>query len=150
MRCLYLKKCHPAIYSTLLLTEKLYPHFAKINAACKNQLDIHRDCHDAPGRCNQGTESHQSDRVGASDKQHPQPSRRNHPAWAVHVIISNVLTARLVSACCEGILLYLSNFQYPLWSEPTRSMKPFSLNIFNLSEMVFQLKDKFSARKVVV
>ena len=36
----YLKEYRPAIYSTLLLTEKLFPHLAEIDAACKNWLDI--------------------------------------------------------------------------------------------------------------
>ena len=45
---------------------------------------------------------------------------------------------------------YFSNFQYPLRSEPMRSIKPFSLSIFNLSDTVFRLRDRFSARKVVV
>ena len=55
-----------------------------------------------------------------------------------------------LSACREGILRYFSNFQYPLRSEPMRSIKPFSLSIFNLSDTVFRLRDRFSARKVVV
>ena len=28
------------LYSTLLLTEKLVPHLAEVDAACKNRLDI--------------------------------------------------------------------------------------------------------------
>ena len=40
MRHAYLKEYRPAIYSTLLLTENLFPHFAEIDAACKNRLDI--------------------------------------------------------------------------------------------------------------
>ena len=40
MRHAYLKEYRPAIYSTLLLTEKLFPHLAEIDAACKNRLDI--------------------------------------------------------------------------------------------------------------
>ncbi len=40
MRHAYLKEYCPAIYSTLLLTEKLFPHLAEIDAACKNRLDI--------------------------------------------------------------------------------------------------------------
>ena len=40
MRRAYLKDHHPALYSTLLLTEKLFPHLAEIDAACKNRLDI--------------------------------------------------------------------------------------------------------------
>ena len=40
MRHAYLKEYRPAIYSTLLLTEKLFPHLAEIDAACKNWLDI--------------------------------------------------------------------------------------------------------------
>ena len=39
MRHDYLKEYRPAIYSTLLLTEKLFPHLAEIDAACKNRLD---------------------------------------------------------------------------------------------------------------
>ena len=40
MRHAYLKEYRPAIYSTLLLTEKLFPHLAEIDAVCKNRLDI--------------------------------------------------------------------------------------------------------------
>lgn len=40
MRRAYLKEYRPALYSTLLLTEKLFPHLAEIDAACKNRLDI--------------------------------------------------------------------------------------------------------------
>ena len=36
----YLKDHHPALYSTLLLTEELFPHLAEIDAACKNRLEI--------------------------------------------------------------------------------------------------------------
>ena len=55
-----------------------------------------------------------------------------------------------LSTCREGILFYLSNFQYPLRSEPMRSITPAPLSIFNLSDTVFRLRDRFSARKVVV
>ena len=40
MRRAYLKEYRPALYSTLLLTEKLFPHLAEIDAACKNRLEI--------------------------------------------------------------------------------------------------------------
>lgn len=40
MRRAFLKEYRPALYSTLLLTEKLFPHLAEIDAACKNRLDI--------------------------------------------------------------------------------------------------------------
>ena len=40
MRHAYLKEYRPAIYSTLLLTEKLFPHLAETDAACKNRLEI--------------------------------------------------------------------------------------------------------------
>lgn len=40
MRRAYLKDHHPALYSTPLLTEKLFPHLAEIDAACKNRLEI--------------------------------------------------------------------------------------------------------------
>lgn len=40
MRRAYLKEYRPAIYSTLLLMEKLFPHLAEIDAACKARLDI--------------------------------------------------------------------------------------------------------------
>ena len=40
IRRAYLKEHRPAIYSTLLLTEKLFPHLAEIDAACKNRLEI--------------------------------------------------------------------------------------------------------------
>ena len=40
MRRAFLKEYRPAIYSTLLLTEKLFPNLAEIDAACKNRLDI--------------------------------------------------------------------------------------------------------------
>lgn len=40
MRRVYLKDHRPALYSILLLTEKLFPHLAEIDAACKNRLNI--------------------------------------------------------------------------------------------------------------
>ena len=40
MRRAYLKDHRPALYSTLLLTEKLFPHLAEIDAACKTRLEI--------------------------------------------------------------------------------------------------------------
>lgn len=40
MRHAYLKEYRPSLYSTLLLTEKLFPHLEEIDAACKNRLDI--------------------------------------------------------------------------------------------------------------
>lgn len=40
MRRAYLKDHHPALYSTLLLTEKLFSHLSEIDAACKTRLDI--------------------------------------------------------------------------------------------------------------
>ena len=35
-----MKDHRPALYSTLLLTEKLFSHLAEIDAACKNRLEI--------------------------------------------------------------------------------------------------------------
>ena len=40
MRRAYLKDHRPALYSTLLLTEKLFPQLAEIDAACKTRLEI--------------------------------------------------------------------------------------------------------------
>ena len=40
MRRAYLKDHRPTLYSSLLLTEKLFPHLAEIDAACKTRLDI--------------------------------------------------------------------------------------------------------------
>lgn len=40
MRRAYLKDRRPALYSTLLLTEKLFSHLAEIDADCKTRLDI--------------------------------------------------------------------------------------------------------------
>lgn len=40
MRRAYLKEYRPVLYSTLLLTEKLFPHLSEIDAACKTRLDI--------------------------------------------------------------------------------------------------------------
>src|SRR5699024_12137414 len=40
MRRAYLKEYRPALYSTLLLTEKLFPHLAETDAARKNRLEI--------------------------------------------------------------------------------------------------------------
>ena len=40
MRRAYLKEYRPALYSTLLLTEKLFPHLSETDAACKNRLEI--------------------------------------------------------------------------------------------------------------
>ena len=57
MRRIYLKEHRPALYSTLLLTEKLFPHLAEIDAACKNQAGHYRSGDDVPGRCDRSTES---------------------------------------------------------------------------------------------
>lgn len=40
MRRAYLKDHRPFLYNSLLLTEKLFPHLAEIDAACKTRLDI--------------------------------------------------------------------------------------------------------------
>ena len=40
LRRAYMKDHRPALYSTLLLTEKLFSHLAEIDAACKNRLEI--------------------------------------------------------------------------------------------------------------
>ena len=40
MRRAFLKEYRPALCSTLLLTEKLFPHLAEIDAACKKRLNI--------------------------------------------------------------------------------------------------------------
>ena len=40
MRRAYLKEYRPVLYSTLLLTEKFFPHLAEIDAVCKNRLEI--------------------------------------------------------------------------------------------------------------
>ena len=40
MRRAYLRDHRIAIYSTLLLTEKLFSHLSGIDAACKTRLDI--------------------------------------------------------------------------------------------------------------
>lgn len=40
MRRAYLKEYRPVLYSTLLLTEKLFPHLAETDAACKTRLEI--------------------------------------------------------------------------------------------------------------
>ncbi len=40
LRRAYMKDHRPALYSTLLLTEKLFSYLAEIDAACKNRLEI--------------------------------------------------------------------------------------------------------------
>lgn len=40
MRKRYLKERHSAIYSELLLTEKLYPHLREIDEACEGRLQL--------------------------------------------------------------------------------------------------------------
>ena len=40
MRKRYLKEHHPAIYSELLLTEKLYPHLLEIDEACEGRVEL--------------------------------------------------------------------------------------------------------------
>ena len=40
MRCAYLKNHRPALYSSLLLTEKLLPHLAEVDAACALILSL--------------------------------------------------------------------------------------------------------------
>ena len=39
MRRTYLKDHRPVLYSSLLLTEKLFPHLAEIDAACREQME---------------------------------------------------------------------------------------------------------------
>ena len=80
MRRVYLKDHRPALYSILLLTEKTLSPFGRDRRCLQNPAGHHRDCPDAPGRRDRGTESRRSDGVGASDEQHPQPGRRNRPA----------------------------------------------------------------------
>ena len=40
MRQRYLKEYRPALYSSLLLTEKLYPHLLEIDEAANRRMDI--------------------------------------------------------------------------------------------------------------
>ena len=40
MRKRYLKEHRPVLYTNLLLSEKLYPHCAKIECACEEQLEL--------------------------------------------------------------------------------------------------------------
>ena len=40
MRREYLRQAHPALFSELVLTEKLYEHCAEIEAAAKSRMDI--------------------------------------------------------------------------------------------------------------
>lgn len=40
MRLRYLKEHRPALYSSLLLTEKLYPHLLEIDEAANKRMDI--------------------------------------------------------------------------------------------------------------
>ena len=40
MRRAYLKDHRPALYSSLLLTEKLFPHLEEIDTACRERLEI--------------------------------------------------------------------------------------------------------------
>lgn len=39
MRRRYLKEYHPAVYHSLLLSEKLYPHLAEINQTCNEHME---------------------------------------------------------------------------------------------------------------
>lgn len=48
MRRRYLKEYHPAIYHSLMLSEKLYSHLAKINQACNERME--RICADMAKR----------------------------------------------------------------------------------------------------
>ena len=80
MRRVYLKDHRPALYSILLLTEKLFPHLAEIDAACKTRLDIIETALMRREGVTEGTESRRSDGVGAPEKWHPQLGRRNRSA----------------------------------------------------------------------
>ena len=68
MRRVYLKDHRPALYSTLLLTEKTLSPFGGNRRRLQKPAGNHRDCHDAPGRRDRSTESRRSDEVGAPEK----------------------------------------------------------------------------------
>ena len=77
MRRAYLKEYRPALYSTLLLTEKLFPHLAEIDAACKNRLDIIETAMmRQEGVC-------PSDGVGAPDEQ--------HHSWSEEIVLAELI-----------------------------------------------------------
>lgn len=76
----YLKDHRPALYSSLLLTEKLLPHLAEIDAACQAQLKTIEAAMMRQEGVTEAFEGRRSDGVGTPDEQHPQPGRGSCPA----------------------------------------------------------------------
>ena len=57
MRQRYLKEHRPGLYSSLILSEKLYPHLLEIDRAAREPDGRHAAPNDGGGRRHRGTES---------------------------------------------------------------------------------------------
>ena len=57
MRQRYLKEHRPGLYSSLILSEKLYPHLLEIDRAAREHMDAMLPRHDGGGGRHRGTES---------------------------------------------------------------------------------------------
>ena len=68
MRRIYLKEHRPALLQYPAAHGKTLSPFGRDRRCLQNPAGHHRDCPDAPGRRDRGTESRQSDGVGATDE----------------------------------------------------------------------------------
>lgn len=56
MRRRYLKEHRPGLYSSLILSEKLYPHLLEIDRAARERMDVMLPPHDGGGWRDRGFE----------------------------------------------------------------------------------------------
>ena len=67
MRQRYLKEYRPGLYSSLILSEKLYPHLLEIDRAARERMDAMLPRMMEAGGRHRGTESPRSDDLGGAD-----------------------------------------------------------------------------------
>lgn len=78
--------------------------------------------------------------MGTPEKQPSKPDRKNCSAGTyVRKIKQQCSHNKSYKACREGILHYLSNFQYPLRSKPICSIMPASFHFLSRAAPVFRL-----------
>ena len=68
MRQRYLKEHRPGLYSSLILSEKLYPHLLEIDRAGAGAHGRHAAPHDGGGGRHRGTESRDPHALGGADE----------------------------------------------------------------------------------